>query len=684
MATKDVRQHVERIVSSVSGRKSIEQGLIPGLIQTSWERSLESYGIDPSQDEPVCILTANELKAHTEPIDNFLRIAKVGVQHLHQRVADLGYSTLLCDAKGVTVDWRGNQRFEREWKAAGLYLGAVWNEAREGTCGVGTALVDQLPLTVHKGEHFRVKNSGLTCSCSPIIGPQGQTMGLIDVSALSSSDSKDSQHLALQLVIQAARLIESAYFFYQFQDKWVLCLSHERELADVSSEFLLALNEEGKILAADWVANRVLGSETANGSLAGYRIDQVFDLDFEKLLQITQGSTLALPLFSQRIKRKLYASLRSPSSISLDRSKATASVSGFSAAQKSRRSFKKSGSAASLDTLSGADPKLQKNVQRIKRVMNKPIPILLSGETGTGKEMFARAIHYASQRASQPFVAVNCAAIPESLIESELFGYNKGAFTGADKKGMKGKILQAHKGTLFLDEIGDMPARLQPRLLRVLAEREVIPLGGDQAIAVDFRLICATHRNLQELVECGKFRDDLYYRLNGILFELPPLRKRQDVGLLIDEILQLENRDSPASVVLNNAAMAVLLDYPWPGNIRQLRNCLRYALAICENGIIGVEDLPADIAQSSLVAQKRSQACFLSTRLPVSREHPPLQDDDSPLELNASEKRERKILLAALQQHKWQVSKATQETDISRATMYRKMKKYQIIPPNKR
>ncbi|MEZ4484334.1 MAG: sigma-54-dependent Fis family transcriptional regulator [Syntrophotaleaceae bacterium] len=464
-------------------------------IATSWERSLQHYGIDPSQASPVRILTSTELREYTQPIERFLRIAKSGVQHLYRQVKDLGYSTLLCDANGVTVDWRGDERYAREWRETGLYLGALWSEQHEGTCGVGTAMIEQTAITVHKGEHFRSKNSNLTCSCAPIVGPGGKTMALIDVSALHSPDSKDSQHLALQLVIQSARMIEEAYFLSQFEDQWVLKLNFERELAEVSSECLIALDGGGRILAADRVANRALAKEVDGGSLVGRQLDAVFDVDFEKLLEITARSSLVLPFRTRKTGRHIYVSLRCPQAISVKPSRQVAQ------SGRKVRSVPRQGEPLSLDYLAGEDPKLLGSVERIKRVMNKPIPVLLSGETGCGKEMFAQAIHNASRRADKPFVAVNCAAIPESLIESELFGYKEGAFTGARSKGMRGKILQSDGGTLFLDEIGDMPASLQPRLLRVLAEREVTPLGGETPIPVDLHVICATHRDILEMVD---------------------------------------------------------------------------------------------------------------------------------------------------------------------------------------
>lgn len=681
MTEQHVRSHVDRIFSCVSGNREPSGVGVETSIATSWERSLQHYGIDPSLGSPVRVLTAGELREFTQPIERFLRIAKSGVQYLYRQVKDLGYSTLLSDANGVTVDWRGDERYEREWKETGLYLGAVWDEQHEGTCGVGTALIEQTPITVHKGEHFRSKNSKLTCSCAPIVGPAGKTMALIDVSALNSPDSKDSQHLALQLVMQSARMIENAYFLSQFEDQWVLKLNFERELAEVSSECLIALEGGGRVVAANRDAVSALTWEVGGGSLVGRQIGEIFDVDFEKLLDLTAQSSLVLPIRTQKAGLQMFASLRCPQAISVKPSRQTKEVT------QSKRLVPRQGESLSLDYLAGEDPDLKESVERIKRVMNKPIPVLLNGETGCGKEMFAQAIHNASRRADKPFVPVNCAAIPESLIESELFGYKEGAFTGARSKGMRGKILQSDGGTLFLDEIGDMPASLQPRLLRVLAEREVTPLGGETPIPVDLHVICATHRNILDMVASGAFREDLYYRLNGVSFELPPLRQRADIAQLIRDVLVIEAGSQAGQISISEEAMQVLVNFPWFGNIRQLCNAMRYALAVCDDNVITSADLPNDVIDASdgevAVAPVRPLAGrqAVAASLPAAVEA--VRDDIVP-GLNAMEQAERQVILDALLEHKWQVSKAVKEVGISRATMYRKMEKYAIIPPNKR
>ncbi|MBF2933396.1 sigma 54-interacting transcriptional regulator, partial [Pseudomonas aeruginosa] len=219
--------------------------------------------------------------------------------------------------------------------------------------------------------------------------------------------------------------------------------------------------------------------------------------------------------------------------------------------------------------------------RRALKVYARDVPLLLNGETGSGKEAFAKAVHLAGPRAEQAFVALNCAAIPETLIESELFGYRGGSFTGARKEGMRGKLQQADGGTLFLDEIGDMPLALQTRLLRVLEERRVVPLGGEPE-DVDVRLISATHRDLAELVADGRFREDLYYRLNGMVVSLPPLRERSDREELLDYLLAEEARGQ--RIQLDGEVRQGLLAYRWPGNVRQLENVIRRSLLLHGEG----------------------------------------------------------------------------------------------------
>jgi transcriptional regulator of acetoin/glycerol metabolism len=322
--------------------------------------------------------------------------------------------------------------------------------------------------------------------------------------------------------------------------------------------------------------------------------------------------------------------------------------------------------ALTLEDLAGEDPQMLRNVRSAYRIANSNVSVLIQGPTGSGKEAFAHAMHMASARANRPFVAVNCAAIPETLIESELFGYKAGAFTGARKDGMRGKILQSSGGTLFLDEIGDMPLMLQTRLLRVLEEQEIVPLGSESALKVDLHVLAASHRNLREMIARGTFRDDLYYRLNGITLELPALRDRADKERVIHHALAAETSNGrPAAI--ERDALQRLLAYPWPGNVRELRNVIRTALAICDGGVIRRIDLPREIREADTVQTLTSQVeprTDLTTRCPVSA---------NPLLVA-----ERAALLSVIEDCHGNMTRVAMQLGMSRNTLYRRIKRHGI------
>jgi transcriptional regulator of acetoin/glycerol metabolism len=250
---------------------------------------------------------------------------------------------------------------------------------------------------------------------------------------------------------------------------------------------------------------------------------------------------------------------------------------------------------ATLETLDTGDAQVAAILRRVAKLRGRDIPILVLGKTGTGKEWLARAIHHDSPRRAAPFIALNCASLPDTLIEAELFGYEDGAFTGAKKRGSVGKIVQADGGTLFLDEIGDMPLAQQVRLMRVLQERTVVPLGGTRPIPVDLRIVCATHRNLRAMIDAGTFREDLYYRINGLVVTLPALRERTDLAALVTRMLALQPEGEQLPRRVSAAVLARFEQCRWPGNLRQLANVLRTASIMAEGAEqIEVDDLPDD------------------------------------------------------------------------------------------
>ncbi|HLX01250.1 MAG TPA: sigma-54-dependent Fis family transcriptional regulator, partial [Trinickia sp.] len=460
-------QHVDRVRGAIEGR--LPAPADSARLVSSWQRSFEEYRLDPGSACGPRVLTSAELRDVQGKEEAFLRASGDCLSRLHDMIRVADYCVMLTDAHGITIDYRIDRGRRSDFKHAGLYLGSCWSEREEGTCGVANVLTDLAPITVHKTDHFRAAFTTLTCSAAPIFAPSGELIGVLDASAVQSPDNRDSQRLVYQLVRQSASLIEDGYFLNQTTQNWILFGHQSRNFVEAQPELLIAFNECGNIAAVNRQA-----SERIPGLNGPRHIEELFDTSDVHLHDIARtGVIVALRL--RATGALLYARVRAP----IRRPTRTASASATQEA------------AANCDIsalgrfLHSTDARIAHNAQVALRIAGKRLPILVLGETGVGKEVFARAIHASGARRARPFVAVNCGAIPEPLIESELFGYAPGAFTGARSRGARGKIAGANGGTLFLDEIGDMPLGLQTRLLRVLAEGEVVPLGGDVPLRVD-------------------------------------------------------------------------------------------------------------------------------------------------------------------------------------------------------
>ncbi|WP_119740869.1 sigma-54-dependent Fis family transcriptional regulator [Pseudomonas sp. Larv2_ips] len=622
-------RHAQQVLTVTRGQ-DLAQG--PGSdpsIARSWLRCLEDYHLDPALSIAPTVLEHGRLLESRERLQQVLHIAGSEMNSLHQQLSGAGHAVLLTDARGVILNCVTAPSERKIFERAGLWLGADWSEACEGTNGIGTCLVERQSLTIHRDEHFRGRHTGLTCSASPVFDPQGELLAVLDVSSAREAVSRQSQFHTMALVNLSAKMIESCYFLRHFENQWLLRFHLQAESVGLFSEGLLAFDGEGRICAVNQSALNLLAQ--VRGGLLGQPVEAFFECSLDQLLgRASANATASWPLRT-RDGRHLFAALRGQAR----------SVPAPQAKPQAPR----------LTGICLGDPVLQNELRKALRVFERDVPLLINGETGSGKEAFAKAVHQASQRADKAFVALNCAAIPESLIESELFGYRGGSFTGALKEGMRGKLQQADGGTLFLDEIGDMPLALQTRLLRVLEDRLVVPIGGEPQ-AINVRIISATHRDLLARVASGSFREDLYYRLNGLEIDVPPLRERSDKAQLLDFLLADE---APGQVVLlDETARQALLDFAWPGNVRQLRNVLRTLAALSEDGRIRFDDLPSIIRQA----------------------RPAVASEPVPgLALNDAE---RVALLEALQQHHWHMTRTAEHLGVSRNTLYRKLRKHGI------
>ena len=653
--------HIDEVIARTSGRLDGSLGHDDDLITRSWTRCVSEHGLDPTRAQPARVIEHWQLREHQEQIESFLRVARTGMEQLYKRVSPLGYVLLLTDAQGVTVDYIGNDQWDRDLKRSGLCLGADWNESHAGTCGVGTCIVERTPLTCHQGDHFDSTHIGLTCTTAPLFDPTGDFIGVLDISALSSPSEKPSQHLARHMTVMFAKMVEDANFMRHFSDQWILRLGVDWALVDVSGECMLAFDADGRIVGANSGARQLLVAINDDGDAApmvGQLLTHVFKVTMDDIWRVARsGMTSDRTVLSTRRHELFYAMATPPRHVA---SKLVRD--GASAAQPI--------ACPALDRLSGDDKQMLRLLDQAKRLVNKKVNILLHGETGTGKELIARALHDSSLRASKSFVAVNCASIPESLIESELFGYVAGSFTGGRSKGSRGLILQSSGGTLFLDEIGDMPLHLQTRLLRVLSEGEVMPLGADRPVPVDLTVVAASHRDLRRLIAEGVFREDLYYRLCGATLPLPPLRQRSDKRFVIDRVLQQEGSQLGVQAHISARALELLLNFDWPGNIRQLRNAIRFSLAVCDNGYITPSHLPSEVSGEEEIGADAVTPDLQDVTLKTL-----LQSD-----VSAGMVQAQTLLLALRQQH-WNVTAVASELGICRATVYRQMKRFNIVSP---
>lgn len=684
MGEPNVIQHAADVLRFVRGAGADVTDCAPfsSAISKSWRRCALEYSLDPAHRYAPTIIDGYTLEQRRTQHAELVQIASAEIDWLYDQIAQSGYALVLTDASGIVLYEKTDPALYATFRSAGLVIGADWSEPREGTNGIGTCIAENQPVTVHREEHFRACHIGLSCSGSPIHDPSGSLVAVLDASTVHTLDTRVSQAHTMALVNLSAQLIEKCVFLLHFERGTMLRFHARPELVNLQHDGALALADDGTVIAADQTATRLLGASPA--VLIGRRIDEIFDVRAEELICTAASTRPALRAVRDvHLGRRFFASLTH----GLTHGMTGARFSSVEAPtpqpqpvlQLAPTTVRKS--SLTLEELAGEDPQMLRNVRSVRRIADSQVPVMIQGATGAGKEVFARALHAVSGRAAKPFVALNCAAIPESLIESELFGYKSGAFTGARREGMKGKILQSSGGTLFLDEIGDMPLLLQTRLLRVLEEQEVMPLGAETPLKVDLRVVCASHQNLRAMISRGLFREDLYYRLNGITLELPRLAQRTDKERLIREFLAVETSDGrPAAIGMD--AFQCLLTYDWPGNIRELRNVIRTALAICDGGVVRLKDLPSEVRDGatngadSATAMNSSPINASATNASSTNSDTPRKDQ--PSRYSPLDAAEREALQQAIRDSDQNMSRAAKLLGISRNTLYRRCKRLDV------
>jgi transcriptional regulator of acetoin/glycerol metabolism len=623
-----------------------------GIVDESWHRCMDGR-VDPDTPGAPPPLEEGPLFDLRARNDRLMRASVPFIHQTRELLSQTGTILLLADPDGTILQLAGDTRIIEPAGEVHLIPGCPWNELSCGTNAIGTALALQQPVQIHGAEHFCAGIKRWTCSATVIRDPlDGTVLGVLDVSGLAQTYNQHS----LAFIVSMAGRIESSLGKFAMERRLRLmerCMTY----CSGRTDGVIVVDDRGRLVRANPQALAAFARLGLSGALeSAFPIPDIARiavgsmspqsaawLRFTRIERVAEGSdTLGFMLIAPAAARR--------AALLPDLAPAAEST-----------------PAPAFSRIVGTSSALCLAIQKAQQLAKASVPVLLVGETGVGKELFAQGIHQASVRAGGPFIALNCGGMSRDLLTSELFGYAEGAFTGARKSGMTGKIEAANHGTLFLDEIGEMPLDIQPHLLRVLEEGEIYRLGENAARKVDFRLVAATHRDLRADVADGKFRMDLYYRLAVTNIAIPPLRERKDdLPRLLEHWLRvLRERYGAADAVFDDAAYHCLLNYAWPGNVRELRNAIEGAVLMAQGGVITVNELPPEVSACAAPAAARQAASSPGSELPRQK-------------VRSLEMAEAESIRMAIQQSAGNLTQAAAQLGIAKSTLYLKIRKYAL------
>lgn len=634
----------------------IDTSVIRPIIADSWKRC-KLAGVDPYSKRPTGTLNNKEIKALLERNRHLIEVSWPILKMIGEMIRGSGFRVDLVDKDGYFLKILSDMEILEESKKLGSVIGANRSELVVGTNGIGIALSAGKSIQILGPEHYNIYHHNWTCSAAPIYDPSGNIAGVVNMSGNYRLLHKHT----LGMVVSIANAIESVL---KTGEK-VLELSINNKflntIIESISDGLIVLNKKGEITHLNSIAGKILGKESHEA--IGKPIDKLIRTNFsllnilnnrkgylEKEIIVTPfyGKESSQYLLTEKVVEDSEGESQGVTALFKEMKKVHRLVGGIIGANP-RFNF---------SNIIGSNEKLKRAVNLAKVASISSCKILIQGESGTGKEIFAQAIHNSSSRRDKPFIAINCAAIPRDLVESELFGYDEGAFTGAKRGGRPGKFEIAEGGTLFLDEIESMPLESQPKLLRVIESNQLMRVGGNKVIPIDVRIISSTNQDLLLAVKEGNFREDLYYRLNTVNVDIPPLRDRKDdIPILVKYICGKVGRKlNKNNIEIDKKALKVLCDYNWPGNIRELENAIESAILLSKNSKITIEVIPENIKR------------FKSNKLYI-------KDDKG---VNSLIDIEKEAIFKVLKEVKGNISKASRTLGIDRSTLYRKIKKFKI------
>lgn len=575
-------------------------------LSDSWSRS-QGAGLRETDLPTELRLNRNALAERHHAYKQLIELVQQHALPLfNQLMAHTQSRLILSDNEGYVLHHWGVDQYSDKLANIALDIGVNWHEQHRGTNAIGTALTAKQIVSVIGEQHYIRQHRFMSCTASPIFAPNGEILGAIDI---TSEQQRHSQQTLL-LIASLAQQVETALLCHLPGSHYRIDLAEQPSLIASGWQGIVVANVEGKILGCNPMARKLLHSARVGDDVQQYlgrQWNSGEPISHDQRLHLKTQQLVPMPkahLVSQQIGVRF------------------------------------------------RDPILERAWQHANKVVSRNIPLLIFGETGVGKEQFVKKLHGQSLRSHRPLVAVNCAALPAELVESELFGYQAGAFTGASRNGYEGKIRQADGGFLFLDEIGEMPLATQSRLLRVLQEREVVPVGANRSYKVDIQVVAATHADLPALVRGGEFRQDLYYRLNGLQVNLPPLRQRADIERIIHK---LHKRYRVAPQRLSSDLLSKLLGHSWPGNLRELDNLMQVACLMADG-----ED---ELVWHHLPDALQQQLGQTSTEVPSAQ----ACESELSLMVNAN-------IIATYHRFSGNISQCAKHLGISRNTLYRKLK----------
>jgi PAS domain S-box-containing protein len=650
--TKSYQAHLQREWNKYikAGVKLPEKNIgIRDFIFDSWKRS-QSYNVNPFEVKDKR-LSSSELLYLQEKNEGLIFTAHSYIQHLYRFIRGSNFILALTDVEGYVLDLIGDDDMIRgRAKKSGLSVGCCRSEQYSGTNGIGTCLKEGKAIQIWGEEHFIAPHHNYVCSAAPIHNERGEIIGCLDM--VGPVEVPHTHTLAM--VSASVDGIEKELKIKRAYEEITVANRQMDSTIQAIPSGILMINPLGIITQHNEKACDILGLPRQR--LSGHSLSDFIQLhasgldltDINRDIQYREITIVTKNNF--RLSLNLSASVVSGTGgekhgtvLVLDElkklHKLTNNISGFTATY-------------TFDSLLGQSQAISEVKQVAKVAAQGNANVLILGESGTGKELLAQSIHNAGIRSGKPFIAINCGSMPKGLIESELFGYEKGAFTGANKNGQPGKFELADGGTIFLDEIGDMPLELQTSLFRVLQSKKIIRIGGKQEKEIDVRIIAATNTNLLEAVKEKAFREELYYRLNVLSVDVPPLReRREDIPLLVCAFIEDQNKVLGKNIQgLTEEAREKLLIYPWPGNIRELENVIERAMNLAQSHMLTVADLPAVITSAPAA--------------PAPKERTTESAND--------------ILMDALRQARGNVSKVSERLGIPKRTLYRRIQKYGI------